>query len=82
MDNGQYMSEKAKGKRRAYPIEIPQQEESTSAVSQTSPIKPKEWNFIVRFTDGSADMSISLGVDETVRNLKNTVGLEPIYNAD
>lgn len=73
MQEEHYVSEKAKGKRRAYPIEIPSQEESRSTIPQTSPTKSQEKQFIIRFTDGTPDMGIRLRPEETVRALKNIV---------
>jgi hypothetical protein len=65
MSNETRMSEKAKGKQRAYPInrETKLGQEMTSHI-QTNP-KPEKLQLAIRFVDGAPDMMLEMSREET-----------------
>jgi hypothetical protein len=68
------LSEKAKGKQRAVdpPADIFEAQTSSRSSSISQPPESSR-NLVVRFTEGSPDLTISVEKDDTVRHIKRRV---------
>jgi hypothetical protein len=66
------LSEKAKGKQRAVdpPTDIFEGQTSSSVSQPSESLR----DLVVRFTEGSQDLTISVEKDDTVRHVKKRVG--------
>ena len=74
------LSEKAKGKQRAVDPPTDTFEGQTSSSASQPPELSRD--LVVRFTEGSSDLTIHVGKDDTVRHVKRRVGLFPHENKE
>ena len=67
------LSEKAKGKQRA--IDPPADNQAGPSGSLLPVEEPVTRELVIRFTEGAPDLTVSVGKEDTVRNIKRTVRL-------
>ena len=67
------LSEKAKGKQRA--IDPPVDNQAGPSGSPAPVEEPVTRELVIRFTEGAPDLTVSVGKEDTVRNIKRTVRL-------
>lgn len=70
------LSEKAKGKQRA--VDLPTDTQAGPSRSPGSADEPATRELVIRFTEGAPDLTVSVGKEDTVRNVKRTVRLSII----
>lgn len=67
------LSEKAKGKQRA--VEDVEDLEAGPSGSAASEQEPRTRQLVIRFAEGAPDLTISVGKQDTVRDIKRNVRL-------
>lgn len=72
-DRDYKMSEKAKGKQRAYPINT--DAAAHEEIPLISPVPPPKLSLVIRFADGTPDLRLEMAPTETGANILHEVSL-------